>query len=54
MLIAHHPTPPPTHRVKEVVGYDPADFVGTTMSDYFHPGDCKKMINCEKACESTV
>ncbi|XP_064394272.1 circadian locomoter output cycles protein kaput-like [Halichondria panicea] len=35
--------------VKEVVGYDPADFVGTTMSDYFHPGDCKKMINCEKA-----
>lgn len=34
--------------VKEVVGYDPGDFVGTRMSDYFHPGDCKKMIPCEK------
>ncbi len=39
------------HRVKEVVGYDPVDFVGTTMSDYFHPGDCKKLIRCERTRE---
>ena len=39
------------HSISKVIGFDPGDFVGTKLLDYFHPADYQKMIPCEKLRE---
>ncbi len=38
-------------RVKNVLGFDAADFVGTRFNDYFHPADHARMTPCHLLCE---
>ena len=38
-------------RVKEILGFDAKDFIGSTFKDYFHPMDHAKMLPCSDLCE---
>ena len=39
------------NRVKDVLGYDPSDIVGSNMADYIHPADYAKISSAKQLCK---
>ena len=36
----------------DILGYDPEDFVSSTMKDYFHPSDFARLLPYRRLCKT--